>query len=116
MIRVDAQQISQVIINLVSNAIKYTPSGGHVVCSARSPQQGTVQINIQDNGAGISEDQIKRMFEPFERGGDAVTAREQGTGLGLTLAKRLTEMNGGSISLSSERNVGTSVTVTFAAT
>ena len=112
-IEADPRQLSQIIINLVSNAVKYTPAGGEVVCSARVLKKGSIEIEVKDNGVGISEADQSRMFEPFERAGDAFTSREQGTGLGLTLARRLTEMNGGSISLSSEKNVGTSVKLTF---
>ncbi|MEQ9199931.1 MAG: PAS domain-containing protein, partial [Rhodospirillales bacterium] len=69
----DPRHLSQIIINLVSNAIKYTPSGGSVICSAHIPRDGLVQIDVKDTGIGMSGDEMSRMFEPFERAGDAFT-------------------------------------------
>ncbi len=110
---VDYRHLAQIFINLMSNAVKYTPVHGTVTCSAHVPRKGLVRIEIEDTGIGISESELPRMFEPFERGGDVFITREQGTGLGLTLARKLTEINGGSIAISSKKEIGTKVTLEF---
>jgi signal transduction histidine kinase len=71
---------------------------------------------VRDNGQGMSEDEVEKVFNAFERSGDPMTSREVGTGLGLTLAKKLTELNEGQISIQSVVGQGTSVSLEFPAT
>jgi signal transduction histidine kinase len=100
-IRVDGRRLQQVLWNLVHNAIKFTPAGGRVELRlTRSP--GTVQISVADNGRGISPQFLPYVFDRF-RQQDASTTREAfGLGLGLSIAKHLVELHGGSIEAFSE--------------
>jgi two-component system sensor histidine kinase/response regulator len=112
-IRADPRHLSQIIVNLASNAVKYTHRGGWVRLEAMAVDPGCVEIRIRDNGVGISEADTGRVFEAFERAGDPFTAREQGTGLGLTLSKKLVELNAGTIVIDSEKGKGTCVSLRF---
>ncbi len=114
-VEVDPQHLRQIIVNLVSNAIKFSREGGIVKCSIEHEDSGMVKITIRDQGIGIPRADLDRVFDAFERAGDPSNAKEAGTGLGLTLTKRLTELNRGEISIASEEHVGTTVTVKFAA-
>ena len=110
-VRADRQRLLQVLLNLVSNAVKYNRRGGNVVISAFRTEGHTVGIEVSDTGSGISKEAIGRLFTPFERL-DAATRGIEGTGLGLALARGLVESMGGTLTLSSEEGVGT--TVSFA--
>jgi signal transduction histidine kinase/HPt (histidine-containing phosphotransfer) domain-containing protein/ActR/RegA family two-component response regulator len=107
-VRADRQRLIQVLLNLVSNAVKYNRRGGNVVISAGRTDAGLVRIEVSDTGNGISEDAITRLFTPFERL-DAASRGIEGTGLGLALARGLVEAMGGTLSLASEEGVGTTV-------
>ena len=105
----------QVLVNLVSNAHKYTPEGGHILVAAeRSPNrwdpQGVaevVHIWVQDDGIGISQEDQKKIFQKFFRSDDARAREAPGTGLGLNITKSLVEMQGGRIWFESEYRKGT---------
>lgn len=109
----DRRRLQQVLLNLVSNALRFSPTGTVVsvrteVTSGRAA--GLARIHVTDQGPGISEDLLARLFVPFDRlGADA--GREGGAGLGLVLARRLTEAMGGSLDLASTVGVGTHVTI-----
>jgi signal transduction histidine kinase len=105
----DPERIGQVVGNLLSNAIKYTPSGGMVSILATSGS-GAVQIQIQDTGPGVPPEEQKLVFEPFYRSG-ATKRFPQGLGLGLTIARDLTEAHGGSLDLQSGPGGGCSFTL-----
>jgi signal transduction histidine kinase/ActR/RegA family two-component response regulator/HPt (histidine-containing phosphotransfer) domain-containing protein len=107
-VRADRQRLIQVLLNLVSNAVKYNRRGGNVVISAGRTETGAVRIEVSDTGHGISSEAITRLFTPFERL-DAASRGIEGTGLGLALARGLVEAMGGELSLSSEEGVGTTV-------
>ena len=112
-IRGDLHQFRQILLNVVSNAIKFTPEGGEVIMSARLQNPGTVSVSVQDSGIGVRPEDRGRIFDPFGRGENAVTHRIPGVGLGLSLAKRLIELQGGEISLESEgENRGSTFTFT----
>ena len=96
----DLQRFKQVLLNLITNAIKYTPAGGRVVISHSSMAGRMVRIAVTDNGPGIAPDKLPRLFTPFERLGAEQTEVE-GTGLGLTLSQRLMHAMGGSIGVES---------------
>ncbi len=101
-IRGDFHQFRQILLHLVSNAIKFTPEKGEVSVTARAPDRKTLAVSIRDTGIGIRPEERGRIFEPFGRGENAVGQRIPGVGLGLTLAKRLIELQGGEIAVESE--------------
>ena len=108
---IDPDAINQVLDNLLSNAVKYTPKGGQVVLRAQAiPSQGRVQIIISDTGIGIPSRDLKRIFERFYRVDKARSRAQGGTGLGLAIAKELVQAHGSDIEITSEWNVGTTVT------
>lgn len=108
---IDLDAINQVLDNLLSNAIKYTPQGGTVVLMARENQkQKRVQISITDTGIGIPSRDLKRIFERFYRVDKARSRGQGGTGLGLAIARELVQAHGADIEITSEWNVGTTVT------
>ena len=111
-VRADRQRLVQVLLNLVSNAVKYNRRGGNVVISAgRTDGRAdatTVRVEVSDTGHGISQEAIGRLFIPFERL-DAASRGIEGTGLGLALARGLVESMGGTLTLVSEEGVGTTV-------
>jgi signal transduction histidine kinase/DNA-binding NarL/FixJ family response regulator len=109
-VRADRQRLIQVLLNLVSNAVKYNRRGGNVVISAGRTDGEMVRIEVSDTGTGISEEAIARLFTPFERL-DAASRGIEGTGLGLALARGLVESMGGTLTLASEEGVGTTVSV-----
>jgi signal transduction histidine kinase/DNA-binding NarL/FixJ family response regulator len=107
-VRADRQRLLQVMLNLISNAIKYNRRGGNVVIGAARTEAGLVRIEIADTGIGIAPDLIDQLFTPFERL-DAASRGIEGTGLGLAVARGLVEAMGGNLGLSSEAEVGTTV-------
>jgi CheY-like chemotaxis protein/anti-sigma regulatory factor (Ser/Thr protein kinase) len=104
----DRQRLKQVLLNLLSNAIKYNRAGGKVtveIVHTRDGDEASVRLRVIDTGPGIPADKLGRMFSPFERLG-AEQSQIEGTGLGLTLSKRMVEMMRGTISVESELGVG----------
>lgn len=108
---VDRARLRQVFDNLVSNAVKYTPSGGEVSVTARTTEVA-VEVSVVDNGVGLSQEDVDRLFVPFFRAGGSQTG-VVGSGLGLTVAKSLVEAHGGFISVDSTLGEGTTVRVTL---
>ena len=115
-IHIDSRHFSQVLIKLLSNAIKFTPPGGSIRLDADTDTERAVRIAISDTGVGIHTSALKSVTEAFERLGDAYTRDEESTGLGLPLAKRLTEINGGTLSIDSTVGEGTVMTLRFPST
>jgi signal transduction histidine kinase len=99
----------QILINLLSNAVKFTPEGGQVWVSA-SLTSGGVTIAVKDTGIGMTPDQIPTALEPFQQIDSKISRRYEGTGLGLPLTKHLVELHGGSLTIESKLNIGTTVT------
>lgn len=100
----DVLRLKQVVLNLMTNAVKFTGDGGSVVVrAARGP--ATVDVTVEDTGIGVPEGDRERIFESFQQGGRG-SSREEGTGLGLTLSRRLVELLGGRMWLESEVGVG----------
>lgn len=110
-ITADRQRIEQVVINIISNAIKYTPDGGQIDIKLMKSKRGTVLINVTDNGIGIPKEDVEHLFERFYRVEKSRTQDAGGTGLGLAIAKELVEAHGGNIKVESELHRGTSVTI-----
>lgn len=109
-IRADERRMRQVLINLLANAVKFTPPGGHIGLAMRRTQKGLL-IEVSDTGIGIPADKIDLAMEPFSQVEADINRSYQGTGLGLPLAKRLVELHGGTLSLRSQVNSGTVVSI-----
>jgi signal transduction histidine kinase len=107
LIRVDQTKFKQVLLNLLSNAVKFTQPSGSVVVDCRHDMQGDLVISVKDTGVGIPPEQLQKVLEPFEQVEDHLTRRNEGTGLGLPIAKALIELHGGQLVLDSALNVGT---------
>jgi signal transduction histidine kinase/ActR/RegA family two-component response regulator len=108
----DRTRLKQVLLNLISNALKYNNEGGSVILECEGPRNGKLCISIRDTGIGISENQRQAVFEPFNRLGAEGTEIE-GTGVGLTITKQLVETMGGSISMESVVGEGSCFTIEF---
>jgi signal transduction histidine kinase len=112
MVRADRRRIRQILLNLMSNASKFTHPGGSVHVSALMSKDG-VAISVADTGIGIAKEDIPRALERFGQVDSRLARKYQGTGLGLPLAKQLTELHGGMFTLTSLVGVGTTVTFTL---
>ena len=110
LIRADERRMRQILINILANAVKFTPPGGQVGLAVRRTGKGLL-IQISDTGIGIPADKIKMAMEPFSQVEAGANRQYQGTGLGLPLAKRLVELHGGTLSLESEVSRGTVVSI-----
>lgn len=110
---VDERMTRQIFINLVSNAVKFTPAGGKVEIFAGMRSDGGIAIAVRDTGIGIATEDIPRVLEPFVQADSTLGRRFEGTGLGLPLARKLAEVHGGSLEMVSRLEQGTTVTVTF---
>ncbi len=112
MIHADKRRISQVLINILSNAVKFTPAGGRV--NVRAFRTGAeIAVTITDTGIGIARQDIAKAFERFRQIDSKLSRKYEGTGLGLPLANQLMQAHGGRLVLESEVNVGTVVTLYF---
>jgi signal transduction histidine kinase len=109
----DEQLLKQVLINLLSNAFKYTEPGGTVRLTAERSGGDTITITVRDTGVGIPADDLPNIFEPFFFSGSALTRRRGGVGLGLSITKRLVELHHGRIAIASTVGQGTTVTVSL---
>ncbi len=112
-ITADERAVKQIVLNLLSNALKFTDRGGEVILRAdRTPANG-VRITVADSGCGIPSDRLERVLQPFEQADNAYARASGGTGLGLALVKSFAELHGGSIAITSTVGVGTVVNVTL---
>jgi len=100
-VKADAPRVTQVLLNLVGNALKFTPAGGSIEVSAQR-EGDEVVLRVRDTGAGLSEDQIERLFRPFSQVHDRTGLSHGGTGLGLFISRGIVEQHGGRIWASSE--------------
>ncbi len=110
-IRGDAVRLKQVLLNLLSNAVKFTPRGGSIQLSAAMTGEGGIALAIRDTGIGMAPEEIPRALEPFRQLDDAFNRRFEGSGLGLPLARRLAEMHGGQLRITSATGMGTTATL-----
>jgi two-component system, cell cycle sensor histidine kinase PleC len=111
-LKADERLVKQILLNLVSNAAKFTPEGGHVAVSA-ALVEGAITITVQDDGVGIATKDIPLVLQPFGQVENAMSPKQEGTGLGLPLAKGFMELHGGVLTLSSTVGKGTVVVLTF---
>jgi signal transduction histidine kinase len=108
----DESRLQQVIVNLLTNAIKFTPAGGEVTISVTPTENDSVAIVVSDTGIGIAPEHLSKVFEPFfQVDGSLNRTLQEGVGMGLPLARRLTELHGGRLDIESEVGRGTTVTV-----
>jgi two-component system, cell cycle sensor histidine kinase PleC len=111
----DELRLKQIILNLLSNSVKFTPAGGRIVLAISAPPDGTVVIAVADTGIGMKPEEIPIALEPFRQIDSALNRRYEGTGLGLPLARTLVELHGGFLNVISAAGRGTTVTVTLPA-
>ncbi len=115
----DAQRVNQVLTNLINNAIKFTPASGRVsveiLCRDNDGRHCRVACRVSDSGIGIAPDKQEEIFQPFAQADNSTTRRYGGTGLGLTISRRLVELLGGELLLESTPGVGASFSFTFPA-
>ena len=109
----DGRLFNQVAINVVSNALKFTPEGGAILIELYLNTSGDLVLRVQDSGIGIQEDDVQRIFEPFVQVEGALNRSHQGTGLGLPLVRKIMSLHGGTVELTSEVGEGTEVKATF---
>ena len=112
----DAVRIHRVVDNILTNAVKFTPDGGAIICRItegpmRNRNFGLYRFEISDTGIGMSEEQQARAFEPFYRAESSLTSHTEGTGLGLSIAKSIVDYMGGTITLHSTEGVGTTFVI-----
>ncbi|MGM0560247.1 MAG: PAS domain-containing sensor histidine kinase [Pseudomonadota bacterium] len=109
----DERAIKQIVFNLLSNAIKFTPEGGDIAVQISSTADDEIVIAIRDSGVGIAEEDMDRIFRPFEQADNTYRRGTGGTGLGLSLVRSLTELHGGRLEIESEVGQGTTMRVYF---
>jgi len=108
-IRADDRRLRQVLINLLSNAVKFTPEGGHIRISS-TQENGGLAIAVSDSGIGMAPEDIPKAMTPFVQVDSKIRRKQEGTGLGLPLAKQLVELHGGTFRIDSKVDGGTTVT------
>jgi signal transduction histidine kinase len=113
--RGDERKMRQIILNLLSNSVKFTPAGGSITLDVAVAAEGGLQIVVRDTGIGMGEDDIVKALEPFGQVADVMTRQTGGTGLGLPLTVNLVELHGGTLAIASTPSHGTAVTLTFPA-
>ena len=114
----DRLRLNQVLLNILSNAIKYTPAGGNVSLriaetAVKENGRASYTFRVKDNGIGMSKEFLTRIFDPFTRVQSSTVSGIQGTGLGMAITRSIVDMMGGTIGVESEPGKGTEVTVTF---
>src|SRR5437660_5942400 len=109
----DERATRQIVLNLLSNSIKFTPQGGEIWLKVGWTASGGQYLSVKDTGSGIAEDEIPIVLASFGQGSNSIKSAEQGAGLGLPIAKSLIDMHGGTFTLKSKLRIGTEVVVTF---
>ncbi len=110
-VRGEERKLAQIFGNILSNAIKFSPSGSSVKVEAARLPNDVVAVVIRDTGGGMSADELEIALQPFGQVDGSKTRRREGTGLGLPIAKSLTELHGGEFEIRSQKNVGTEVVI-----
>lgn len=114
LLRADARAVKQVLLNFLSNAVKFTPEGGTVTIAAHVCSRG-LQISVTDTGIGMTAEQIQIALSPFGQIDSKLARKHEGTGLGLPICRSLVELHGGTLAVTSKPNDGTTMTATFPA-
>jgi hypothetical protein len=109
----DERAVRQICLNLLGNAIKFTPQGGEIWLKAGRTASGGQYISVKDTGPGIPEEEIPIVLASFGQGSNSIKSAEQGAGLGLPIAKNLVDLHGGTFTLKSKLRIGTEVVITF---
>src|SRR5215475_11169619 len=109
----DERAVRQIVLNLLSNSIKFTPQGGEIWLKVGWTASGGQYISVKDTGSGIAEDEIPIVLASFGQGSNSIKSAEQGAGLGLPIAKSLIDMHGGTFTLKSKLRIGAEVIVTL---
>jgi len=112
----DQRSVKQILLNLISNAVKFTDPGGQVIVSARLGKTGELTVSVKDTGIGMTESELEAAIQPFKRIESPGREQAPGTGLGLPLSRALAEANRASFTISSEPSKGTLVEITFPTT
>jgi signal transduction histidine kinase len=112
-VRADARAMRQVLLNLVSNAVKFTPPGGTVTVTLAASAGGGIALAVADTGIGIAANDIPKLMQPFSQLDNVYRRKHQGAGLGLTLVRSFCELHGGTVAIQSEVGKGTIVAVTL---
>ena len=105
----DYRGLKQVMLNLISNAVKFTPEGGRITVSIAPPEDGRIRVAVADTGIGIAAEDLARLAQPFEQVEGQHSKTTQGTGLGLSLTKALIELHQGEMTMESQPGLGTTV-------
>ncbi len=115
LVRADPEKVRQILLNLLTNAVKFTAAGGRVALAcATDPAAGVVRVRVVDSGRGIAADQLARIFEPFVQVDRHLThASQQGVGLGLAISRDLARRMGGELTAASEPGRGSTFTLTL---
>jgi len=111
----DRRRIKQILLNLVSNAVKFTPEGGRVTVQAGRDGNGDLVLSVRDTGIGIAPEDIPKVMERFGQVDSHLSRKHEGTGLGLPLSRQLAKLHGGDLTLASVPDQGTTVTITLPA-
>jgi signal transduction histidine kinase len=109
----DLTRLKQVILNLITNAIKFSPAEGIVNIEMQRGPQSSLLISIRDAGIGIKAEDVERIFEPFAQGDQGLTRQYGGMGLGLAIARKIARLHGGEVTLNGEQGVGTEAVITM---
>ena len=109
----DETKLRQILLNLLTNAVKFTQAGGEITVAAAPDAEGGLMLSVADTGVGMAAEDIPRALEPFVRLADAHIQETEGVGLGLPLCKRLAELHGAELAIASEPGLGTTCTVRF---
>lgn len=111
----EVHAVKQMLMNILSNAIKFTPEGGRVSIHADVDDEGQMHVSITDTGIGLTDEEIEKALSPFGQVNTSLSKSESGTGLGLTLVRSLMSLHGGSLELFSQKGVGTTASLVFPA-
>ena len=111
-LRADRPKFRRVLVNLLSNALKFTPKGGSVEVGARA-ENGFVRVSVADTGVGIAPEDMERLFDKYEQARSRATRSEKGTGLGLYITRQLVELHGGQIKVDSQEGKGSTFSFTI---
>ena len=109
----DEEKVRQILLNLLGNAVKFTPAGGRIIVTAEAVRDGTVGVKVRDTGVGIPAEKIERIFDAFMQVDGTLTRVQDGVGLGLAISRDLARHMGGDITVESEEGRGSIFTLTL---